>query len=85
MVDATKFYLSATKQGLTCDMKVAPTRYFSKCEGELETKFVSFQHGNAGATALLQAKGILDKVPFDKELYDVMAEIRSFPNFNIYA
>lgn len=210
LVDATKFYLSATKQGLTCDMKVAPTRYFSKCEGELDTKFISFQRGNAGATGfenqlsgsmcplpgaarikyaksgssygdgfggktvetaarayeqitaqhgvamqvlvplnlgidstkmkgmpiavtdpqsgwtgpvrvfkhpkdqtwkgqtlddptkltaqskidemakevldnMRQGKAIFDKVPFDKELYDVMTEIRSFPNFNIYA
>lgn len=48
-VDATKFYLSATRQGLTCDMKVAPTRYFKDHEAKIATMFISFQRGSAGA------------------------------------
>ena len=49
-VDATKFYVAATRQGLTCDMKVAPTRYFSEHLETLSSNFISFQRGNASAT-----------------------------------
>lgn len=48
-VDATKFYLSATRQGLTCDMKVAPTKYFVNYEDKIATMFISFQRGGAAA------------------------------------
>lgn len=48
-VDATKFYLAATKQGLVCDMKVAPTKYFADHLETIHQKFISFQRGNAGA------------------------------------
>ncbi len=49
VVDATKFYLAATKQGIVCDMKVGPTPFFPTHEGTIGTKFISFQRGNAGA------------------------------------
>jgi hypothetical protein len=48
-VDATKFYLAATKQGLVCDMKVAPTPCFADYVATIGEKFISFQRGNAGA------------------------------------
>jgi hypothetical protein len=48
-VDATKFYLSATKQGLTCDMKVAPTSFLAAHVNTIAANFISFQRGNAGA------------------------------------
>lgn len=50
VVDATKFYLAATKQGLTCDMKVAPTKYFLKYEDKISTQFISFGRGNSTFT-----------------------------------
>jgi hypothetical protein len=49
LVDATKFYLAATKQGLVCDMKVAPTKYFFLYEEVVNTQFISFQRGSAAA------------------------------------
>ncbi|MBL4633235.1 MAG: hypothetical protein JKY56_05155 [Kofleriaceae bacterium] len=50
VVDATKFYLAATRQGLVCDMKVAPTPFFWNYEENIRTQFISYQRGNAAAT-----------------------------------
>lgn len=49
VVDAAKFYLAATTQGLVCDMKVAPTPLFWQFEKAIRTQFISFQRGNAAA------------------------------------